>query len=146
MIPIEKIKKLREETSLSIQECKRALEKTGGDLEKAKKFLKEWGAEFAEKKKERKVAEGLIASYVHSNKRIGVLVDLRCETDFVARSPEFENLAHEICLQIAAMGENDVLSQPWIKDENKKIGDLIKEYIAKFGENIIIKRVCRYEL
>jgi elongation factor Ts len=146
MIPIEKIKKLRQETSLSISECKKALEKSGGDLEKAKKILEEWGAKFAEKKEKRKTGEGIIASYIHSNKKIGVLLELGCESDFVARSEEFQNLAHEICLQIAAMGEKDILSQPWIKDETKKIGDLINEYIAKFGENIVIKRCCRYEL
>jgi elongation factor Ts len=143
---LEKIKKLREETSLPILECKKALEKAGGDIEKAKKILKEFGVEFAKQRKEKKTAEGLIASYTHSNKRIGVLLDIRCESDFVARSEEFQNLAHEICLQIAAMGEKDLMSQPWIKDEKKKIGDLINEYIAKFGENIVIKRCCRYEL
>jgi len=146
MIPIEKIKKLREETSLSIFECKKALERAGGDLEKARKILKEFGVEFAKKRKEKKTAEGLITSYIHSNKRIGVLLDIRCESDFVAGYPEFQNLAHEICLQIAAMGEKDLLLQPWIKDESKKIEDLIKECIVKFGENIQIKRFCRYDL
>jgi elongation factor Ts len=146
MIPIEKIKKLRQETSLSISECKKALEKSGGDLEKAKKILEEWGAKFAEKTEKRKTEEGIIASYIHSNKKVGVLLELGCESDFVARSEEFQNLAHEICLQIAAMGEKDLISQPWIKDETKKIGDLINEHIAKFGENIVIKRFCRYEL
>ncbi len=146
MIPLEKIKKLRKETSFSILECKKALEKAGGNLEEARKILKEWGAKFAEKKSERKVKEGVIASYVHPNKRIGVLLKLCCESDFVARSPEFQNLAHEICLQIAAMGEKDILSQPWIRDESRKIEDLIKEHIAKFGENIKIEKICRYEL
>lgn len=146
MIEIEKIKKLREETSLSIQECKRALEKAGGDLEKAKEFLKEWCKEFAQKREKKETGQGVIASYIHPNKRIGVLIDLRCESDFVARSAEFQNLAHEICLQVAAMGEKDILSQPWIKNEKIKIEELIKEHIAKFGENIKIERVCRYEL
>jgi len=146
MIPIEKIKQLREETSFSVSECKKALEKAEGNLKMAKEILREWGAEFAERKEEREAAEGVIASYIHSNKRVGVLLDFRCESDFVARSPEFQNLAHEICLQVAAMGEKDLLSQPWIKDETKKVGDLIKEYVAKFGENLVIKKTCRYEL
>jgi elongation factor Ts len=146
MIPIEKIKKLRQETSLSISQCKKALEKAKGDLEKAKEILKEWGEKFAQTQQKKETKEGVIASYVHPNKRIGVLLEICCESDFVAKSEEFQKLAHEICLQIAAMGERDLLSQPWIKDETKKIGDLIKEHIAKFGENITIKRFCRYEL
>jgi elongation factor Ts len=146
MIPIEKIKKLRQETSLSISQCKKALEKAKGDLEKAKEILKEWGEKFAQTQQKKETKEGVIASYVHPNKRIGVLLEICCESDFVAKSEEFQKLAHEICLQIAAMGERDLLSQPWIKDEKKKIGDLIKEHIAKFGENITIKRFCRYEL
>jgi len=92
--------------------------------------------------------QGIIEAYIHSNKRIGVLVDLRCETDFVARTEEFKNLAHELCLQIAAMNpkKTSLLRQPWIRDETKTVKDLIDEYIAKLGENIIIKRFVRYAL
>lgn len=146
MIDIEKIKKLRQETSLSISECKKALEKAGGDFEKAKEFLRKWSKNFASKKAEKETKEGIIESYIHPNKKIGVLLELRCQTDFVARSKEFKELAHEICLQIAAMGEENLLEQSWIKDEKKKIKDLIAESIAKFGENVKIERFIRYEL
>lgn len=97
---------------------------------------------------EKEFTQGIIESYIHSNKRIGVLVDLRCQTDFVARTEEFQRLAHELCLQIAAMNpkKSKLLSQPWIRDETKTIKDLIDEYTAKLGENIIIKRFIRYEL
>jgi elongation factor Ts len=146
MASIEQIKKLRQETGLSISECKKALEEAKGDVEKAKEVLRKLGKTFALKQIKRKAGEGIIASYIHANKKIGVLLDLRCETDFVARSNDFQNLAHELCLQIAAMGGEKLLSQPWIRDETKKIEEIIQEYIAKFGENIIIKRFTRYEL
>jgi len=148
MIPIKKIKKLREETMVSIMECKKALEEAGGDIEKAKEILKKRGAVLAAKTAERETTEGIIESYIHSNSKVGVLIDLRCETDFVARSEEFKKLAHEICLQIASMKPEDtasLLSQPWIKNEEKKIKDLIAEYVAKLGENIVIERFVRYE-
>lgn len=103
MVSIEQIKKLREATGLSIAECKKALEKTEGDIEKAKEILRKFGKEIAIKKAERETKEGIIESYIHLNKKIGVLLDLRCESDFVARSPEFQKLAHELCLQIASM-------------------------------------------
>jgi len=103
MIPIDQIKKLRMETGVSISECKKALEAAGGNLEQAKEILRRWGRDFAQKKKEREAGEGIIESYIHPNKKIGVLLELRCESDFVARSENFKKLAHEICLQIAAM-------------------------------------------
>ena len=147
MIKIEQIKKLREETSVSITECQKALEKAKGDFQKAKEILKKWGKDFAKKTAEREVKQGIISSYIHPNKKIGVLLELNCETDFVAGNKDFQNLAHELCLQIAAMGDNrPILEQPWIKDETKTIRDLIDEYITKLGENIIIKRFTRYEL
>ena len=91
--------------------------------------------------------EGIVASYIHPNKKIGVLLELNCETDFVAESQDFQNLAHELCLQIAAMrDEIPLFQQPWIRDENRTIKDLVQEYIAKLGENIAIKRFVRYEL
>ena len=99
-------------------------------------------------KEEKQVNEGIIDSYIHSNKRIGVLLEIRCETDFVARTEEFKNLAHEICLQIAAMNpkESELLSQPWIKNPSKTVKDLVLEYQKELGENIVIKRFVRYEL
>ena len=97
---------------------------------------------------EKKLNQGVIESYIHSNKKIGVLIELRCETDFAARTEDFQNLAHELCLQIAAIddGETPLLKQAWIKDESKTIKELIDEYIAKVGENITVKRFIRYEL
>jgi elongation factor Ts len=147
MISLNQIKKLRQETSVSISECKKALEEANGDIKKAKEILKKWGREVAQKKTERVTNQGIIESYIHPNKKIGVILELNCETDFVAKSPDFQNLAHELCLQIAAMGDSPpLLEQPWIKDETKKVQDLINEYIAKIGENIVIKRFTRYEL
>jgi elongation factor Ts len=99
-------------------------------------------------KEEKKVNQGIVDSYIHSNKRIGVLLELHCQTDFVARTEEFKALAHELCLQIAAMNpkKTDLLSQPWIKDGTKTIKDLLSEYQEKLGEDIVIKRFVRYEL
>ena len=147
MITINQIKKLRKETSVSISECKKALDESRGDLKKAKEILRKRGKEWAEKKAERGAREGIIASYIHPNKKIGVLLELNCETDFVAESPDFQNLAHELCLQIAAMSDEiPLLDQLWIRDETKTIKDLVQEYVAKLGENIVIKRFVKYEL
>lgn len=148
MVSIDQLKQLREETGLSISECKRALEEAKGDLEKAKKILKHWGRKFAEKKEEKKTREGVVESYIHSNKRIGAMVELGCESDFVARSDDFQKLAHELCLQIVAVSPEEIPlpEQPWIRDETKKIKNLIEEHIAKFGENIVIKKYVRFEI
>ena len=148
MINLEQIKKLRKETGISIVECKKALEKSQGNIEKAKEILKKWGKIFAEKKKERKTGEGIISTYVHSNKKIGVMIELNCESDFVAKSKEFQDLAHELCLQIAAIDPKEIplFEQPWIRDQTKTVKDLIDGYIAKLGENITIKRFVRYEI
>jgi len=96
----------------------------------------------------KKLKQGIIESYIHSNKKIGVMLELRCETDFVAKTEEFKNLAHELCLQIAAMNpkKNELFLQPWIKDESKKVKDLVSEYVEKLGEDIVLKRFIRYEL
>lgn len=148
MISIEQIKKLREETGVSISECKKTLEEAKGDFKKAKGILRKWGKDFAKKRMEKEVKEGIIESYIHPGKKIGVLVELHCESDFVARSEEFQKLAHELCLQIAAMNpkKTSLMRQPWIRDETKSVRDLVQEYIAKLGENIAIKRFVRYEL
>jgi elongation factor Ts len=145
---IEKIKRLREETEISISECKRVLEEAKGDLEKAKEILKKRYGELAKKKKEKEVKEGVIEAYIHPGKKIGVLLELRCESDFVANNPEFQKLAHELCLQIAAIDPEEIplLEQNWIRDESKKIKDLISEYIAKFDENIVIEKFARFQI
>jgi elongation factor Ts len=145
---VEKIKKLREETEISIAECKKALEEAKGDLEKAKEILKKRYGEIAKKRKERETKEGIIEAYIHPGRKIGVLLELRCESDFVAKNPEFQKLAHELCLQIAAIDPEEIplLEQNWIRDESKKIKDLISEYIAKFDENIIVGRFARFQI
>jgi len=148
MININQIKKLREETGISITECKRALKEANGDMEKAREILRKMGEDLAVKKYKREAGEGIIESYIHPGKKIGVLLDTRCESDFVASCEEFKKLAHELCLQIAAINpeETPLLKQPWIRDETKTVKDLIDEYIAKLGENIVVKRFVRYEL
>ena len=97
---------------------------------------------------EKKLNQGIIESYIHSNKKIGVLVVLRCETDFAARTEDFQKLAHELCLQIAAINPEEIpiLKQVWIKDESKTVKGLIEENVAKLGENIILEKFIRYEL
>lgn len=97
---------------------------------------------------EKELNQGIIETYIHQNKKIGAMIELRCETDFVARTEEFKKLAHELCLQITAMNpkKSSFLRQPWIRDETKTIKDLIDEYITRLGENIIIKRFMRYEI
>jgi elongation factor Ts len=147
MVTIDQIKQLREETAVSVQDCKKALIDTGGDLKKAKEILKKWGKDLAAKKASRGTEQGIIVSYIHPNKKIGVLLELDCETDFVAKSQGFQNLAHELCLQIAATREeNPLLEQFWIKDQTKTIKDLINDCVSKTGENIVVKRFTRYEI
>jgi len=149
MVNIDQIKKLREETEVSISECRKALIEANGDPQKAKEILKKWGKDFAKKKIEKEAKQGIIESYIHSNKKIGAMIELCCETDFVAKNPDFQKLAHELALQITAVNpseETPLLNQSWIRDETRTIKDLIDEYIVKLGENIIIKRFIRYEM
>lgn len=102
MLDINLVKQLRQETDVSITECHKALEEAKGDVKLAKEILRKWGKNLAGKKSEREVKQGIIESYIHPNKKIGVIIKLLCETDFVARSEQFQKLAHEICLQVAA--------------------------------------------
>jgi len=149
MISLDLIKELRESTGISISECKKALEEANGDLEKAKNLLRAWGKEVAEKKGSRETGEGLIVSYVHGTGKIGSMIQVRCETDFVARSDDFKNLCHELALQVASMeadAVDDLLSQNYIKDSGKTIQDVINEAIAKLGENIVIARFVRFTI
>ena len=149
MVSIESIKELRNITGVSIGECKKALEKSNGDIKKAEEFLKEVGKKIVQKRMDKETAAGIIDAYIHTGSNIGVLVELNCESDFVARSEDFQKLAHELCLQIAVGSSDDddpILERKWIKDESKTIQDLINESIGKFGENISIKRFTRYEL
>lgn len=148
MISIDQIKQLRNLTGASIAECKKALERSKGNIDEARQVLKKLGQDFAKKRTQRETKEGIIDSYIHAGKKLGVLLELNCESDFVARSDDFKKLAHELCLQIAALPQEDtpLLEQPWIKDQNKTIKDLIDEYVAKFGENITMKKFSKYEL
>jgi elongation factor Ts len=140
--------RLREATGAGVMECKRALEKAKGDFDKAVEFIHEAGLLKAESKKERKTGAGLLISYIH-NERVGVLLEVRAETDFVVRSEPFKELTHNIVMQIAAMNPGDVealLTQPFIKNESQTIGDLVKGTTAKVGENIKVEKFCRYEI
>jgi len=147
MANIEQIKQLRDETGISIGECKKALDEAGS-IEKAKEVLKKWGKDLASKKSDRTTGQGKIEAYIHANGKIGVMVELRCETDFVANSDDFKCLAHELCLQVAAMGDDQetLLATPWIKNPSKMVKDLVEETVAKVGENIIVKRAVRLQI
>ncbi len=145
----EDIQKLRQDTGAGVMACKRALEDAKGNLDKAKEYLKEAGAMVAAKKSERETKQGLIDTYVHGKGRIGVMVEVSCESDFVAKNPEFQGFVHDLALQISAMSPKNIdelLKQSFIKDDTMTIKDLLTEKIAKIGENIQIKRFSRYEI
>ena len=144
----EDVKKLREMTGAGVMDSKNALEDAGGDFEKAAVLLKERGLAKADKKAGRELGSGLVDAYVH-NDRVGVLVNVSCETDFVAISEDFRDLVHNIAMQVAAMNPKDVhelMEQAYIKDEKETISDLVKGAIAKIGENIRIEEFTRYEI
>jgi elongation factor Ts len=149
MVTSDQIRELREQTDVSIMACKRALEAANGDMTRAIELLKEEGARIASKKAERSTAIGIVEAYVHGNQKIGVLLELRSETDFVARNPDFKSLAHEVAMHIAAASPEtveDLVGQPFIKDERKTVGTLVQEAIARFGENITIARFSRFQI
>ena len=191
---IEKIKQLREETDAGMMDVKRALEESGGDLEGARRVLKVRGQAIAAKKSARETHEGLIEAYIHFNGRVGVLVEVNCETDFVARTPEFREFARNVALHVASMNpitvspedipeevlaeeraiaekqasemgkpenitqrivegrmdkfvkEKALLTQPYVKEPDKTVGDLLQETIQRVGENVVVRRFVRYEL
>ncbi len=158
------IKALRQRTSAGVMDSKRALEEAGGDLDRAEEILREQGIASAAKKAGRETSEGVVETYVHSGGRIGAMVELNCETDFVARTPEFRELAHDVALQVAAMSplyvdaedvpegdaaepeESCLLRQPFIKDTTRTVGDLVTETVGRLGENIRIRRFSRFSL
>jgi len=163
-ITAEMVKQLRQKTSAGIMDCKEALSKTSGDIEKAYEILRAKGFAEAEKKSQRTVNQGLIEAYVHPGGRLGALIEINCESDFVARTDEFKCLAHDLAMQVAALaplylsaedipsGTNVIpsqaclLLQPFIKDPTKSIRDIITEVVAKVGENIKVRRFARFEL
>ena len=145
---INQVQKIREITNAGVMECKKALEDTGGDFDKAVALIHERGLTRAEKKGERTTGAGLLHSYIH-NERVGVLLELRCETDFVARNPMFKELAHDLAMHIVAMNPTDVsdlIKQNYVKDDSVVIENLVKGVIAKLGENIRVEHFCRYEI
>jgi elongation factor Ts len=194
MITAEMVKELRTLTGAGMMDCKKALLETGGDKEKAINYLREKGLAKAAKRAGRIAAQGVVDSYIHLGGKVGVMVEVNCETDFVARNEEFRAFARDICLQVAATNpaylsredvpeevienekeilrrqaanegkpekiidkivngriekffqENCLLEQPFIKDQDKAVKDLLAEKIAKIGENIIIRRFVRFEM
>jgi elongation factor Ts len=158
------VKKLRDQCGAGIMECRNALLEVEGDVTKALQILKKKGLLKAEKKAERVTTQGLIEAYIHTGGRIGAMVEVNCETDFVARTDEFKELAHNLAMQVAALApqfitkeeipeETDVepqaaclLLQPYIRDPSKIVRDVIVETIAKVGENIKVRRFARFEL
>jgi elongation factor Ts len=149
MVTIDQIKALREETGLSIMECRKALEEAHGDKNQALVVLKKRGVEVATKKGGRTLGAGTIVTYVHTGETVGVMLELLCETDFVAKNPEFKSVARNIAMHIAAMNPldlNSLLEQPFIKDTELKISDLISNTVQKFGERTELGRFIRYSL
>ncbi len=193
-ITLELIQKLRERTSCGMMDCKKALQETDGDIEKAVDLLRKKGAAVAQKRAAHVTAEGIVHAYIHPGARIGVLVEINCETDFVARTEDVARFAQDLCLHIAAfkplyLDKSDVdpaflerekdiikeqllaakkpanmieqiiegklqkvyaevtlLGQPWIKNDKLSVHDVLKELIAKMGENIKIRRFARFEV
>ena len=193
-ISADDVKRLRELTGAGMMDCKRALQEATGDLDRAMELLRERGQAGIEKRKGRATGNGVVESYVHGEGRIGVLVELNCETDFVGRTEEFKTLARELAMQVAAqsprwvsrdevpedvvqsekkiyaerarqMGkpenvldriadgmleaffkETVLLDQAYIRDESKRVGDLVKEVAAKVGENVVVRRFARFQL
>jgi elongation factor Ts len=158
------IKELREQSGAGIMDCRSALVGCGGDIDKALAFLREKGLIKAQKKADRATGQGLVEAYIHTAGRIGAMVEINCETDFVARTDEYKQLAHCLAMQVAALApkyisedeikegeeidpkEACLLSQPYIKDPTRTVKDIIVETIARVGENIRVRRFIRYEL
>ena len=164
-IKTEDVKKLRESTGAGVMDCKEALANSGGDVNKAMAILKEKGLKIAAKKADRVAKAGLISSYVHHDARIGVLVEVNCETDFVARTDDFQKLCRDLALQVAStspkylkkedaskdLTEDEIkhlclFEQEFIKDPSLKIKDYVTQIIAKTGENIVVRKFIRFQL
>lgn len=163
-ISIEMIKELRSQCGAGVMECRNALLEVSGDVEKALQILKERGLLKAQKRADRVTTQGLVEAYIHTGGRIGALIEVNCETDFVARTDEFKGLAHELAMQVAALApqfitEEEIpeganvepqaaclMLQPYIRDPGKTVRDVIIETIARVGENIKVRRFARFEL
>ena len=146
---IDEIKKLREKTGAGVMDIKKALAEAKGDLKKAEQIIREKGLDKAKKKADRDVLSGLVYAYLHQTGKIGAMVEIACETDFVASNEEFKNLTKEIAMQVASMNPKNVeelLKQDYFRDTSKKVEDVLKELIGKVGENMKIVRFVRFEL
>lgn len=164
MVTTDDVKRLREETGAGVMDSKRALEESNGDFEAAREFLRHQGVAKAAKRSDRETGQGIVEAYIHGEGRIGALVEINCETDFVARTETFRELARNVAMQVAAMaplalvpedvpddapGEHEqhaLLTQAFIKDNARTINDLLQEAIAQTGENIRISHFSRFEL
>lgn len=136
-------------TGASVDAIRKALEEAGGAIDGALKILKDRGAMVAAKKADRQTGEGLVSYYIHANGKVGVLIKLLCETDFVARTDQFKQLGHELAMHVAAMSPANVeefLAQQYVRDPSQTVSDFIKDYIANLGENIQIGEFCRFEI
>jgi elongation factor Ts len=148
-ITVNQIKKLRDSTGAGMMEVKKALTEAGGSQAKAKELILKWGVAKADKRSDKEANEGQIYSYVHPGGRVGALVKVACETDFVANSSDFQTLCKELSLQVASMNPKDVkdlLAQSYIRDPKKKIDDLVKETAAKVKEKIEVSQIVRLSL
>lgn len=145
-IKASEIKKLREETGAGIMDAKKALQESGGDMDKAKKLIAAKGIEKAEKKADRETGVGRVFGYVHFNGKTGAMVRLSCETDFVAKTEDFEKLGKEIAMQVASMAPEsieDLSGQAYLRNPQLTIGELVKELSGKTGENVQITAIAR---
>lgn len=143
------IKQLREETGAGMMDCKKALDESNGDMDKAREWVKQRGLAKAEKTADRETKEGYIASYVHGDNKTAALVEILCETDFVARNDEFQEMARGVAMQVVAMNPESVeelLSQEFIKNPSQTIEELVKGTSGKIGERFVISRFVRYEV
>lgn len=146
-ISLDAVKALREKTSASIADCRNALELAGGDERKALELLRARGAAIAERRQGRTATEGRVESYVHHDGRLAALVEVNCETDFVARTPDFIQFCREVAMQVASMNPASVevlLAQPFIKDQKNSINDLLNSLVAKTGEKVVVRRFARF--
>ena len=145
-ISIELIKQLRDETGVSVAKCKEALESASGDMDSARSILRELSAGQSEKKSDRTLAAGIVASYIHNNKQIGTLLELQCETDFVAKNEDFIDMANGIAMHVTAMDSTieSILEEPYIKNPDLTIGQVIESGMQKLGERIVIARISRF--
>jgi elongation factor Ts len=145
----KEVQRLRTETNAGVMDCKRALEDAQGDFEKAKGLLRERGLASLKKKSGREAKEGAVSAYIHAGGRVGALVEIASETDFVSRSPEFQKLVQEVAMHVAAMDPKDVeelLAQAYIRDASKTVNDLVTTLAASVGENVSIRRFQRFAL